>query len=303
MGKINTQNKFVVYSVSTFAIILWGMSYIWLDDLIDMGVPIFYFLFIRIILAGLVLLVFNAVRHKIVKIQKKDIPLFLLLSFLEPFLYFMTETYGIKVTGSPTLSAMIIASIPIFSVIAGRMFFNERINWLNGAGILLSLGGICLVVMGGEGELGPHFIWGIVMLVIAVLTEVGHSSVIKLLADKYESPVIVMYQYMIGSIFFLPLFLTYGITDFQPFYFSKEVWIPILCLAVLCSSVAFSIWAYTIKSLGVAKASIFIALIPVAAAVVAWMLGSECLSTHQWIGIAVSTAGVIMSQIVIKKKQ
>ena len=91
-----------------------------------------------------------------------------------------------------------------------------------------------------QGELGNNFIWGIVLLLIAVVAEVGHASITK--------------------------------------------------------SLAFSLWVSTIKNLGVAKSSIFSALIPVAAALIAWSLGHEILNSRQWIGIAVSTFGVILSQ-------
>ena len=48
-------NKAVVYLLSVVAIVLWGMSYIWSDKLIALDVPIFYFVPIRILVAGLIL--------------------------------------------------------------------------------------------------------------------------------------------------------------------------------------------------------------------------------------------------------
>ena len=54
--------------------------------------------------------------------------------------------------------------------------------------------------------------------------------------------------------------------------------------------------------LGVAKSSIFSALIPVAAAIIAWMIGHEHMNSRQWIGIAISTFGVILSQYTKTKK-
>ena len=48
-------NKTLIYIASMFAIILWGMSYIWTDKLIGLGIPIFYFVFVRIFLAGIIL--------------------------------------------------------------------------------------------------------------------------------------------------------------------------------------------------------------------------------------------------------
>ena len=289
-------SKVLTYIASIFAITLWGMSYIWTDKLIALNIPIFYFVFVRILLAGLVLFLFNTAYGRIKRIQRQDMPKFLLLAFFEPFIYFICETFGLKLTGSPTLSAMVIATIPIFSIGAGIIFFKEKVNFINIIGILFSLVGIVMVAM-AKGTLGEHFIWGIVLLLIAVISEVGHASITKSLAGNYSSQIIVMYQFLIGAIYLLPLFIWKGIDGFNmEVYFSAEVWYPLICLAILCSSLAFSLWVSTIKNLGVAKSSIFSALIPVAAAIIAWVLGHEYLNSRQWIGIVISTAGVILSQ-------
>ena len=295
------QQKTVIYIASTFAILLWGMSYIWTDKLINLGIPIFYFVFVRILLAGIVLFLFNTASSRIKRIQRRDLPKFLLLSLCEPFIYFLCETYGLKETGSPTISAMVIATIPIFSIGAGILFFKEKLNAINIAGILLSLVGIVMVAM-AKGELGENFMLGILFLLIAVVSEVGHASITKSLSGSYSSQIIVMYQFLIGSVYLLPLFLWKGLDGYDPqLYMSVEVWNPILCLAVLCSSLAFSLWVSTIKTLGVAKSSIFSALIPVAAALIAWAIGHEHLNNRQWIGIAISAFGVILSQYTVKK--
>ena len=294
-------SRLLIYVASLFAIILWGMSYIWTDQLIALGIPIFYFVFVRIFLAGIVLFLFNTAYARIKRIQRQDLGKFLLLAFFEPFIYFICETFGLKLTGSPTLSAMVIATIPIFSVGAGIIFFKEKLNILNFFGILLSLCGIIMVVM-AKGELGEHFIWGVILLIIAVISEVGHASITKSLAGNYSSQTIVMYQFLIGSVYLLPLFIWKGLDGFDAkVYFDGDVWYPIICLSILCSSLAFSLWVSTIKNLGVAKSSIFSALIPVASAIIAWLLGHEMLNSRQWIGIAISTLGVILSQHTSKK--
>ncbi len=294
-------SKILVYIASMFAITLWGMSYIWTDKLIALNIPIFYFVFVRILLAGIILFLFNTAYARIKRIQRKDLGKFLLLAFFEPFIYFLCETYGLKLTGSPTLSAMVIATIPIFSIGAGMIFFKEKVNFINVMGILFTLVGIVMVAM-AKGEVGENFIWGVVLLLIAVVSEVGHASITKSLSGNYSSQIIVMYQFLIGSVYLLPLFIWKGVNGFSiETHFSPEVWYPIICLAVLCSSLAFSLWVSTIKNLGVAKSSIFSALIPVAAAIIAWILGHELLNSRQWIGIGVSSLGVILSQYTIKK--
>jgi drug/metabolite transporter (DMT)-like permease len=287
-------SKTLIYISSAFAIILWGMSYIWTDKLLKLGIPVFYFVFVRILIAGVVLFLLNAAYGRIKRIQRQDLKKFMLLALFEPFIYFVCETYGVELT-SPTISAMIIATIPIFSIAAGRIFFKERITGINIAGVVLSLIGIIMVIMKGD-IAGKDMVWGIILLLIAVIAEVGHASITKSLSGNYSSQIIVMYQFLIGSVYLLPLFLWKGLNGFnEEVYFSGDVWYPIICLAFLCSSLAFSLWVSTIKNLGVAKSSIFSALIPVVTALIAWTLGTK-MTPLQWGGIALSTFGVILSQ-------
>ena len=144
--------------------------------------------------------------------------------------------------------------------------------------------------------------YGIILLFIAVFSEVAHASLTKSLLETYTSQNIVMYQFMIGALYLLPLFIWKGLEDFDPsLYLSAEVWTPILCLAILCSSAAFTLWVSTLKTLGVARSSIFSALIPVVSALIAWVIGREVLTTRQWTGIAIAVLGVILSQYVSKE--
>ena len=270
------------------------MSYIWTDKLLALGIPVFYFVFVRILIAGGVLFLLNAAYGRIKRIQRQDLKKFLLLALFEPFIYFVCETYGVELT-SPTISAMIIATIPIFSIAAGRIFFKERITGLNIAGVILSLMGIIMVIMKGS-IMGKDLLWGIILLLIAVIAEVGHASITKSLSGNYSSQIIVMYQFLIGSVYLLPLFLWKGLDGFNAeLYLSGDVWYPLICLAILCSSLAFSLWVSTIKNLGVAKSSIFSALIPVVTALIAWLLGTQ-MTPLQWGGIVISTLGVVLSQ-------
>ena len=214
----------------------------------------------------------------------------------EPFIYFVCETYGIHLTKSPTYSSLIIATTPIFSVVAGVLFFKEKVNFINILGIIICLAGLFMVTVCAS-SVGKYFLWGVLLLILAVLAEVSHASFTKVLASSYEPQVIVMYQFLFGSIFLLPLFLSIGIKSFDAnIYLSWNVIRSILFLSVFCSSIAFSLWAASIKHLGVAKSSIFMAMIPIVTAFAGFLLGKELLSPIQWGGITVACLGLIFSQ-------
>ncbi|MBR6346080.1 MAG: DMT family transporter [Bacteroidales bacterium] len=289
--------KLHIYLITVLAIVLWGMSYIWSDQLLGLGIPVEYFLFIRVLMAGIILLIINIISENDIRIHKEDALKFVLLAAFEPLIYFFCETYGIKFTESPTYAALIIATTPVFASFAGVLFFKEQMNWKNRLGILVCLSGLTMTTLSAS-SIGRLFILGVLLLLLAVFAEVGHASCTKALSDKYKPTVIVMYQFLIGSVLMLPTFLSNGLVDFDPdIYLCWKVFRPILCLAILCSSVAFSLWAVTIKHLGVAKSSIFLSMIPVVTAVVGAILGQEHLSLLQWCGIAVACTGLIMAQL------
>lgn len=294
------KSKVGIYTVSVFSVLLWGLSYLWSDKLMLLGINVEYAVCVRSFIAGLVLLAVSLLMGHSIKIHKKDIKLFILLSVFEPLIYFTCETYGIKLTESPTYSALIIATAPILSTIAGVTIFKEKVSWINIIGIIICLGGPSVVTRHASG-VGEYFVVGIIMLIVAVVAEVGYAVCTKKLSESYRPQIIVMYQFLLGGVLLIPLMLTRGMENFDAaLYFSWDVWEPILCLAVLCSSLAFTLWASTIKNLGVAKASVFLAMIPVITAIAGYITGREVLCFLQWAGIGLSFTGLVLTQFAKK---
>lgn len=290
------------YLAAVLAILFWGLSFIWSGRLVAQGIPVEYFLPIRIFIAAVILLLINLICGYSMKIQRKDMFTFFLLAACEPFIYFFCETYGIQFTGSPTISSLVIASTPVLAIVAGVTFFKEHITWQHIVGMVICLAGLVLVTRASRGE-SRLFYFGMAVLVLAVVAEVAYASLTKALSDGYKPTVIVMYQFFIGSIFFLPLFLTRGMEHYDPdVYTGYNFWEPVLCLAILCSTVAFALWAYAIGKLGVAKSSIFQALNPVVTALAGFILGDEILCGGQWAGLAIAVGGVILTQLNLGKK-
>ena len=95
---------------------------------------------------------------------------------------------------------------------------------------------------------------------------------------------------------FLPFFLGYGLDGLNSTFFSAEVMVPLLSLAILCSCVAFLFWVTSIANLGMMKANVFSALIPAVSAIGAAAMGQEEITVITVTGIAVVIAGVIIAQ-------
>ena len=286
----------MTYTLTILAIILWGFSFVWTNDIIQKGIPVFTFLFIRLALAGSLLFAFAKITGKLQKIAKKDVKYLILMGFFEPFIYFIGETYGIKATDSAVLSAVIIATIPIASLFVEKIFYKVPYTVYKVLGTALTLPGIVMVIMkSGESTSVGHY-WGIALLFLAVAGATGYSSVVRKLSGNYNPVTITTYQFVIGAAFFFPFFLGWGLDGVNSTLFSREVMVPLISLAVLCSCVAFLFWVNSIKDLGMTRTNIFSALIPAVSAVGPAMLGQEEITLMSAIGIAVVTAGVIIAQ-------
>ena len=250
------------YALTILSIILWGFSFVWTNDIIQKGIPVFTFLFIRLAIAGTLLFAFAKLTGKLQRIARKDIKYLILMAFFEPFIYFIGETYGIKATNSAVLSAVIIATIPIASLFVEKIFYNVPYTIFKVFGTAITLPGIVMVIMkNGESTSVDHY-WGIALLFMAVAGATGYSSVVRKLSGNYNSLTITTYQFVIGAAFFLPFFLGWGLDGVNSTLFSSEVMVPLLSLAVLCSCVAFFFWVNAIKDLGMTRTNIFSALIP-----------------------------------------
>lgn len=294
--------KPITYLYIITAIILWGFSFIWTNRLLLQDVPIFTFITIRMLLAGTILLIVSLAIKKLQKVKRKDWPLFLLMALFEPFIYFIGESYGMKLTGSPTISAVIIATIPLFTIITGQIFFKEQINRVNILGIVATLPGIFLMVMENS-SFSVDYWYGILFLFLAVLGAVGYSTCVKKLTDKYNSFTISTYQFLIAGLYFLPLYLFFDMKKMplSQIFLNTDILVPLLSLAILCSCLAFVLYISAIKGLGVTKAAVFSTLIPAVSAFGAYMAGQETFTALQILGIVIVIFGVILAQY--QKKQ
>lgn len=284
------------YFFTTLAIVLWGFSFVWTNDILQKDVAPFTFLFVRLFLAGVILFVGAKFAGKLEKVEREDIKWLFLMAFFEPFIYFIGETYGIKATNSAVISAVIIATIPVFTLMAERAIYKVPLTVFKIFGTAITIPGIIMVIIKDGEQASAEHLYGILLLFLAVAGSIGYSSVVKKLSGKYNSITITTYQFVMGSIFFFPLFLAFGLDGLNSTFFSKEVMVPLLELTVLCSCLSFACWVAAIKRLGMAKTSIFSALIPAVSALGAAMLGQETVTIMTIAGIAVVISGVIIAQ-------
>ena len=292
------KKPWLVYIAVIFAMIFWSLSFVWVKEVYEVYGPLTT-VFFRLIIASLLLMAFAKLTGTLVKIDRKDFGTFILLSFFEPFLYFMGESYGLKFVSS-TIGAIIVATIPLFSPLAASRFHGEKISFRTLLGILLSFFGVTIVVFDSSFNLIASPI-GIALEFLAVISAIFYTVVLKKLAVKYNPTSIITYQNLLGLIYFLPLWLIFEYRDFTSIPFSFPAFAGILKLSVFASCIAFIFYAHSVKQMGINKVNIFINLIPVFTAFFAWLILDDPLTLRKFIGIIVVIAGLLVAQVKLRK--
>jgi drug/metabolite transporter (DMT)-like permease len=117
---------------------------------------------------------------------------------------------------------------------------------------------------------------------------------------NYNPFTIVVYQNLIGMIYFLPFVLIFERHDLLAVRFSISNAYPFLMLAIFASGLAFLLFIVAIKRLGVSKTNIFVTLIPILTLFFAHLINGESFTALHFTGVCIVIAGLILSQVGIE---
>ena len=282
------------YLAVVISMFCWAISFIWSKGALEVYGPL-TILSLRLALASVVLMSFSKLIGKLNKIQKGDYKYLILLSFFEPFIYFIGETYGLQRV-SPTIAAVIIATIPLFLPYVAWYFFKERITKFKVFGTILSFIGVLLVVINNHMELNAD-IYGVLLLLLAVFAAIGYTAVLNKLSHKYNSFTIVSWQSTLGLIGFIPLMLMIELPETMETGMVWQGLRPIMLLGIFGSILAFVFFTHSIKVLGVTRSGVFTNAIPVLTSLFSFILLGERLLNINYLGIFIVVVGLFLSQI------
>lgn len=273
--------------------LFWGFSFIWSSILLKSYQPV-TIIFIRLILSSVFLFSLIYLTGKNEKVERKDYRLVILSALFNPFLYFLGENYGLKYS-SPTIAAVIIATIPLFSPLAGYLSFREKLTPVNFIGIAVSFAGVILMLFTRDLSLAAD-IRGVIFLSGAVISALMYTITLRKLTLKYSALVLVANQNLIGIFLFLPFFMILEAKQAVGVPLTAEIVSSMVLLSILASSLAFVFFAHSVKLLGISKSNIFSNLIPVFTAIFSYFLLSESFTMQKVAGIALVIGGVYLSE-------
>jgi drug/metabolite transporter (DMT)-like permease len=287
------------YAFAFFAMLFWGMSFVWIKIVYQYYNPLTT-IFIRLIISS-ALLVLLALIYKIpILPERKDYKAFLFLAFLEPFIYYIGESFGIQRVSS-SVAAIMIATIPIVTPVFAYFKLKERLSLMNFLGIFISFVGILLMILKKDLSL-EYSLTGILLLLIAVFAGAYYTIQLMPLSNKYNPITIIINMNIIGSLYFLPFFLFFEYDHFITVVPNIELISAMAELILFSSIMALVLFVKVVERIGPSKTAAFTNFIPVVTVIAAWyLLPDEIITRKIILGIFVVTIGVFIAQLKFQK--
>ena len=289
------------------SMLIWSVSGIAIKHALVVLPPL-TMIVMRFVPSVLLMLIIGLVRrnHSLFGLQKpewRDVPLFLIAGFCQPFLYYLLETFTYDALNSPTIAETLLSTSPLISPIFAAILLRERVTKYNILGILISTGGVFVLTLVGSQNFAIGSYWGILLAFAAVSAAVVDSIMMRKAPAKYTSLSFVFYTQVVSLMFFIPLWLFKEgpqVFDNGQWTMDNEQFVTALwCvgyLTVFASVTAFILFCYALRKIGVTQANAFNNIRPAFTAM--WMLlfFGEHMPLAKWIGMGLIIFGLFVCQ-------
>lgn len=255
---------------------------------------------LRFIVAFVFLIVAVKIKEPQTKLNKKDIPLVFLSSFLGVTIYFYFQNNGIKLMPASTAS-LVIATIPIFTLICESIFLKTKLTRIKTISVLISFIGVFFIVGSDlHALISSQMGKGYLLMFGSVFCWVIYTLITKPLLGKYSHLGIVYYQTLFGTLCYIPFVL-----------FEKTQWtavnglviLNVIYLGLFCSAIVYCIYAYAMEQLGVSTTSLYLNLVPMITVIASvFILHEKVFANQIWGGLLVIISVCLVNMEEKRKK-
>ncbi len=216
----------------------------------------------------------------------------LLLGFTGVFSYnafFFTGLHYIQASRA----SLIIALNPIMISLLSAVIYKERLDWIKGAGIIISVTGAMIVISNGRlTEILSHGIGrGELCIFGCVASWVAYSLIGKSVMNGLSPLAAVCYSSLVGTAaLFFPAWNSGGLR--KSLHFTGVEWISLFYLGFFGTVLGFYWYYQGIKKIGPMKAGVFINFVPVSAVILAYFILGEAITWSLFLGALLVVGGV-----------
>jgi len=236
-------------------------------------------------------------------LELRDVPLFLIAGFCQPFLYYLLETFTYDALNSPTIAETLLSTSPLLSPLFAAVLLRERVTKYNIVGVLISTAGVFALSLVGSSDYSIGNYWGILLAFAAVSAAVIDSIMMRKVPERYSSLSFIFYAQCVSLLFFIPIWWwkegPETIYNLQFTIYNSETQVALGCVAyltVFASVIAFILFCFGLRKVGVTQANAFNNIRPAFTALWMFLFFGEHLPLGKWIGMILIIFGLFVCQ-------
>ncbi|MET4562334.1 drug/metabolite transporter (DMT)-like permease [Lysinibacillus parviboronicapiens] len=287
------RNKVIGALFLSLAASIWGAMYVVVKVVVDV-VPPLELVWIRYVIAVIVLAIIGLWMKQSWRIAKKDWSLIFLVGLIGNTISIVTQEIGTMLS-TAQMGAIITATTPAFMVVFARFILKEKITLKKCMSILLATAGVIIIV--GNGQIDGTQQLGGFSLLIAALTWALMSVFVKKVPSHYSQIVFTTYSAMIAVILLTPFVLT-KLNDLDlSSILQPTISGGLLYLGVISTACGFLLWNKGLQLMNASSGGLFFFFQPIVGTFLGWLLLGETIGISFWLGTILIFSGVF---IVIK---
>lgn len=286
------KSKLIPYIEVSFAVIVWGASFIATKIALANISPI-SIVWLRFTMGVIILGIAVALRRKFTLPNKSEWGYFALLGFLGITFHQWLQSNALQ-TSEASTTAWIVATTPVFMALLGWIMLKEGLAMIKIIGIGLAALGVLLVVTDGNiasisfGRFGAP---GDILILISAINWAVVSVLSRRGLISYSASLMIFYVMMFGW-FFTTLLFVGGKNYLEISDLSMKGWMGVTFLGIFCSGLAYMAWYDALQALSTAETGVFLYIEPLVAVIVAYFILGEAITVASLLGGTIILFGV-----------
>lgn len=279
-----------------FVNVMWGLSFIASKHAMNAGFTPMTLALFRYVVASACLVPITLLTEKRMPLRKQDVLPMILSGLTGITFYYFFEYYGIQRTSTVNAS-LILAAIPILTMLAEAVVYKTRLRPAQVAGAVISMIGVGMILFSGSNE-GEASIVGDLLIMGASIVWVAYIFIGRRLRSQYTSLSMNSWQAITALITLLPLAVGEG-CDLASIPW--DGWAAMAVLAVICSALCYYLYGNALFEMSPLASAIFINLIPLTTMVGGVVLLGETLTWLTVVGGGMVIGSIFLVNMTEKK--
>lgn len=278
---------------------IFGLSFLVTKGALEAWTP-FELLFLRFTLATAALSILARLKFIRLVFRGKPLGTLFLLCLFQPLLYFTCETIGLQGTASST-AGLVLGCLPAAVAALSAPMLKERLSARQIGGLCLSVAGVVLIVLAGQGSGGRGDSLLGVLLIVGAVVSAAFYNVYSRRASSTFSPAETTFAMMASGAFFFGILAvvervsTGRLGQAGQGILAKgnpAAWGAVLYLGLLSSVLAFFLVNYSLSKLKASQSAVFGTLTTLVALVAGIVFRGEFAGLFQLAGAVMILLGV-----------